>query len=112
MRMRNRRHFQDEIGAAVLGGDYQGLGIIRSLGRHGVKTCIIDDERSIGPFSRYATYSVRVPEMRDERQTAAALLKVRRELELKGWVLFPTRDENVAAISRHRESLIDAFRVP
>jgi len=110
--VRSRRHLEGEIGAAVLGGDYQGLGIIRSLGRHGVKTCIIDDERSIGRFSRYATYSIRVPEMRDERQTAEAVLKVGRELDLKGWVLFPTRDENVAAISRYRESLLETFRVP
>jgi predicted ATP-grasp superfamily ATP-dependent carboligase len=30
---------------------------------------------------------------------------------LKGWVLFPTRDETVAAFSRHRERLLEFFRV-
>jgi D-aspartate ligase len=41
-------------GAVVLGGDYQGLGIVRSLGRHGIPTLIVDDERSIARASRYA----------------------------------------------------------
>ena len=30
---------------------------------------------------------------------------------LKGWVLFPTRDETVAAFSRHRDRLAELFRV-
>ena len=34
-------------GALVVGGDYQGLGIIRSLGRRGIPTCVIDDEQWI-----------------------------------------------------------------
>ncbi len=51
---------QKPIGAVVVGGDYQGLGIVRSLGRRGVPICVIDDERSIARFSRYATHSVAV----------------------------------------------------
>jgi predicted ATP-grasp superfamily ATP-dependent carboligase len=33
-------------------------------------------------------------------------------LKLDGWVLYPTRDETVAAFSRHRDSLSRSFRVP
>ncbi len=47
-----------DVGAVVVGGDYQGLGIVRSLGRRGVPVCVIDDERSIGRFSRFATHAV------------------------------------------------------
>ena len=36
-----------QIGAVVVGGCYQGLGIVRSLGRRGVPVCIIDDELSL-----------------------------------------------------------------
>ena len=46
------------VGAVVVGGDYQGLGIVRSLGRHKVPVCIIDDEYSISRFSKYATHVV------------------------------------------------------
>ncbi|MFZ0646260.1 MAG: hypothetical protein WA690_25415 [Candidatus Acidiferrales bacterium] len=33
-------------------------------------------------------------------------------MKLDGWVLFPTRDEHVAAFSRHRQELSELFRVP
>jgi len=99
-------------GAVVVGGDYQGLGIVRSLGRRGVPICVIDDELSISRFSRYTTYSVHEDELRDERATVDALLAAGRRLGLEGWVLYPTRDETVAAISRHRDELREVFRVP
>ena len=99
-------------GAVVIGGDYQGLGIVRSLGRMGVPVCVIDDEHSISRFSRYATHSVRVPDLRQEEPTVATLLRIGRSLNLQGWVLFPTRDEIVAALSRNRSTLSQVFRVP
>lgn len=100
------------IGAVVIGGDYQGLGIVRSLGRRNVPVCIIDDENSIARFSRYATHSLGVPSLRDERQTIDAVLDIGRRLNLKGWVLYPTRDETVAAFARYRPLLRESFRVP
>ena len=52
------------VGAAVVGGDYQGLGIVRSLGRLGVPIWVIDDELSISRYSRYATFTDRIPDLR------------------------------------------------
>src|SRR5438094_9399340 len=99
-------------GALVVGGDYQGLGIARSLGRRGVPVCILDDERSIARFSRYAAHSVKVPDLRNERKAVDEVLELGRRLDLKGWVLYPTRDETVAAFSRYRSMLTEWFRVP
>jgi predicted ATP-grasp superfamily ATP-dependent carboligase len=101
-----------QIGAVVVGGDYQGLGIVRSLGRRKVPVCIIDNERSIARFSRYATHAITVKSLRDERQTSDMVLEIGRRLGLKGWVLYPTRDETVAAFSRYRSELTEYFRVP
>lgn len=100
------------VGAIVIGGDFQGLGIARSLGRRGVPICIIDDEPSIARYSRYATHSIRVKDLRDHHKTIDALMNVGRRLNLKGWVLYPTRDETVAALSLHRKVLSEWFRVP
>jgi D-aspartate ligase len=100
------------VGAVIIGGDFQGLGIVRSLGKRGVPTCIIDDETSISRFSRYATHAVRAKELRDERQTVETVLDIGHRLHLEGWVLFPTRDETVAAFSRYRSELAEYFRVP
>ncbi len=98
------------MGGVILGGDYQGLGIARSLGRRGIRVCVIDDERSIAGASRYAARTIRVPSLRDERSTLAALAAARRGH--RGWVLFPTRDETVAALARNRAELSETFRVP
>lgn len=96
----------------MIGGDYQGLGIVRSLGRHGVPVCIIDDEHSIARYSRYSTHAIKASDLRDEDRTIETLLESGRRLKLQGWVLFPTRDETVAALSRHRSRLGEVFRVP
>jgi D-aspartate ligase len=100
------------VGAVVVGGDYQGLGIVRSLGQRGVPTCVIDDEHSISRFSRHATQFVRVADLRDERKAVESLLEIGTRLGLDGWVLYPTRDELVAAFSRYRSELDKLFRVP
>ena len=105
-----RRH--TTVGAVVIGGDYQGLGIIRSLGRRGVPICVVDDEHSIGRFSRYTTRAVKVADLRDQDRTVETLLAIGRDLGLGGWVLYPTREETVAALSRNRDLLSEVFRVP
>src|SRR5580698_6912542 len=99
-------------GAIVIGGDYQGLGIARSLGRQGVPVCVVDDERSISRYSRYTTKFAKVANLRDENVVVNCLLELGRRLGLEGWVLYPTREELVAAIARHRVELGEVFRVP
>ena len=98
-------------GAVVLGGDYQGLGVVRSLGRRGVPLCVVDDERSIARFSRYVRHSERVETLREEEAIVATLLEIGQRLGLEGWALFPTREELVAALSRNRAVLSEFFRV-
>lgn len=100
------------VGAVVLGGDYQGLGIVRSLGAKGIPVCVIDDELSISRYSRYCTKFVKVPHLRDGRVAIDRLLELAPRLGLEGWVLYPTREEIVAAISHNREELSGIFRVP
>lgn len=99
-------------GAIVVGGDYQGLGIVRSLGRQQVPVCVIDDEVSIARFSQHATHAFRVANLRDEEQAVETILRVGGAGRFGGWVLYPTRDETVAALSRHRSLLSECFRVP
>ncbi|HWZ81699.1 MAG TPA: hypothetical protein VNW47_03695 [Terriglobales bacterium] len=100
-----------QVGAVVVGGEHPGLGIARSLGRHGIPICIVDDQQSIARFSRYTDRVVRVKDLRDEQKTVDSILEVGRRYGLKDWVLFPTRDETVAAFARHRSRLAEFFRV-
>jgi D-aspartate ligase len=103
---------EDLPGAVVIGGDYQGLGILHSLGPKGVPICVVDDEFSISRFSKYCTHSFKVTSLREERATVSTLLEIADRLGLSGWVLYPTREELVAAISRNRDQLSQFFRVP
>jgi predicted ATP-grasp superfamily ATP-dependent carboligase len=105
-------HRAKNIGAVIIGGDYQGLGIVRSLGQRKVPICVIDDERSIARFSKYTTYSVPVASLREPEETVEHILEIGHRLGLEGWVLYPTREETVAAIARNRSLLAGFFRVP
>jgi D-aspartate ligase len=111
-RRRARTAGRGQPGAIVIGGDYQGLGIVRSLARRGVPVCVLDDERSIARFSRYTTYAVTSTALRDQDQSVAAIIDIGNDLGLDGWVLYPTRDETVGTLSRAREQLVEHFRVP
>jgi D-aspartate ligase len=102
----------ENVGALIVGGDYQGLGIVRSLGAHGIPICIVDDERSISAYSRFVRHSCFYSGLRDQERVVEAVLETGRRLNLKGWVLYPTRDETVAAFSHHRKELAAFFRVP
>jgi D-aspartate ligase len=99
-------------GGIVLGGDRQGLGIARSLGARGVPVCVIDDEPALARASRYVQHVVRVPELRTEQSVLDALELARTRHGLDGWVIYPTKDEQVAAIAAHRDKLAEYFRVP
>jgi D-aspartate ligase len=100
------------VGAVVIGGDYQGLGIARSLGRHHIPVCVIDDETSIARTSRFVQNSLRVRDLRSEQALLDALALARKRFGLAGWVLYPTREENVAGLAANRDDLQRDFRVP
>ena len=100
------------VGAVVIGGDYQGLGIARSLGRQGIPVCVIDDETSIARASRFVQHAIRVRDLRTEQALLDALALACSKLRLSGWVLYPTREETVAGIAANRDELLRDFRVP
>jgi D-aspartate ligase len=110
--LRRGRNGTHTPGGIVLGGDYQGLAIVRSLGRAGVPVCVVDDEPSVGRRSRYASLAVRVPGLRDPADVIRTVWEIGERFDLRGWVLYPTRDEIVAALSQRRQELEAFFRVP
>ena len=72
------------VGAVVVGGDFQALGIVRSLGRRGVRVCVVDDEPSISRFSRYCTIAERVADLPDELGAIQTLLDVGKDSRARG----------------------------
>ena len=72
---------------------------------------VLDSQYCIASCSKYATRVEKAPNILDERETLDAVLELGRKFQLQGWVLFPTRDETVAAFSRHRDELAEFYRV-
>jgi predicted ATP-grasp superfamily ATP-dependent carboligase len=100
------------VGAVLIGGGCQGLGIARSLGRRGIPVCLIDDETSIARASRFVQDTIRVRDLRTDEALLDALAVANGRLRLTGWVLYPTREENIAGIAANRDILRQDFRVP
>ena len=74
---------------------------------------MIDDERSISRHSRYAADCYRIHDLRsDEADGEGSSRRLRERRDVEGWVVYPTREETVAALARHRARLSEHFRIP
>lgn len=85
-----------DAGAVVLGGDYRGLGIVRSLGRRAVPVWVVHDDDAIATHSRYCTGRTRLVPGEDAVDT---LLDLAERRGLADWVLFPTSDQSAHAVA-------------
>jgi D-aspartate ligase len=98
-------------GALVIGGNLNGLTIVRSLGRHGIPVWVASPPNiKLASFSRYTQRTVAWPEGDFEAQ-AAFLLDLAEQHHLHGWVLFPTSDESAALLAKFHDVLSRRFRV-
>ncbi len=95
-------------GAIVIGGDYRGLGLARSLGRRGIPVWVLwEQEERLATTSRYVRRSVAIG--RRGEPLPEELLRIAREEGLGGWALFPTSDHTVAAVARAYSELANVF---
>lgn len=99
------------VPALITGGDHQGLAALRCLGRRGIPVYVCDHEHSIARYSRYCRGFFRAPPPSEVDRYVDFLLTLGRRPDLTGTVLIPDSDEQVYAISTHREALAKAFIV-
>jgi D-aspartate ligase len=97
-------------GALVIGADYRSLGVVRSLGRHGIRVWVLQDDHVLASRSRYAARSLPWPET-GEIERVDYLLGLARTHGLDGWALFPTDDESAALLARNRDALAERYRL-
>jgi predicted ATP-grasp superfamily ATP-dependent carboligase len=100
---------QRPLGAVVLGGDYRALGVVRSLGRHGVPVWVVrQGDDSLAAMSRYARRRFPWPGDADEPAQVEALIGVARA-GAEHWALIPSSDEMASLVARHHERLAEWF---
>ena len=97
-------------GALILGSDYKALGIVRSLGRHGIPVWVLRDEHLIASCSRYSARGIDWPAA-EEPERVAFLLSLAGRHDLDGWALFPTDDETAAFLARNQQELAGHFLI-
>lgn len=99
----------DQAGALVIGADYRGLGIARSLGRRNIPVWVLKFGReSLAAASRYCRRSFSVPAGVSQVEY---LFDLANRHDLNGWVLYPTSDEAAAMLGRHYAELKGRFKL-
>jgi D-aspartate ligase len=99
--------------AIVFNSHITGLAVSRSLGRRGVPIIALDpDPKGYALTSRYATVTALCPNvLSDEEGFINFLVELGQVLDRPG-VLYPTNDEWVLAVNRHRTVLKQYFLIP
>src|SRR2546426_4148634 len=106
-----KAHSVKPVGAVVMGGDYRGLGVVRSLGRRGIPVWVLhEDGQLLATLSRYARR--RLPwRPGDDAERVGFLLDLASEHNLERWVLIPTGDEGAALVARHHAELAERYQL-
>lgn len=98
-------------GAIVLGSDFKALGVVRSLGRRGIPSVVIDNQPRSAWFSRYVSKRFRWRGSMDDGPFLNFLLSIGKEYGLEEWVLFPLQDEVLEFVARNCEQLSKIYRL-
>jgi len=98
----------NKIGAIVLGGHVQGLGIVRILGREKIPVILIDN--TLVNLARHSKYCLKFFKVEDKY-----LFEFLKNLGIAGhynkWIIFPTNDLQVKILSQNKSDLESYFRI-
>jgi D-aspartate ligase len=101
----------EPVGAIILGGDFQALGVLRSLAKHNVPVYLLDEGLCISRFSRYIRKFMKCPDTGKKDLLLEFLLDLAQKEDLKGWIIYPNDDETVRFLAKHKEQLEEYYKV-
>ena len=105
--MRERRPIP---GVVVLGSDFKALGVVRSLGRHGIPGIVVDSQPRSAWFSRYVTRRFTWQGTLEDPDLADYLLRIGHEHHLRDWMLVAAQDDAVGLVAQNRDALAMIYR--
>jgi predicted ATP-grasp superfamily ATP-dependent carboligase len=98
-------------GIVVLGSDFKALGVIRSLGRHGIPCVVVDNLPRSAWFSRYVSRRCAWNGPMEGDAFVNFLLSISKQFHLEQWMLIPAQDDTVELVTRNREQLSKVFQL-
>ena len=105
--------YREPTGVIVIGDHIQALGIIRSLGRHGIPVYLLHDKTlCISRFSRYCYKFIKTPSMDNESDFISFLAELAKKFDVNDYILMPTNDAAVRILSKNKDFLEKYYKVP
>ena len=102
----------NEIGAVILNGSPTGLCAVRSLGRKGIPTAVVQTRaHHIAEYSHWASESHNLLDFYSEPESLLELLEYNSR-RWRGRVLLPASDRTLTLLAKNRDRLLRDYRVP
>jgi D-aspartate ligase len=102
----------DRIGAVITGGDFQGLGVLRTFARKDIPTIVLDSDHCISRYSSFRKKFFKSPHPSENQSYLNFLIDLAEKQKINGWVVFPNSDEAVYVLSKYKSSLEQFYRIP
>lgn len=97
----------------VLGSNANALGVVRSLGENKVPSIVVDSEKGIACYSKYATYDIIEDYSKNEQSFVNSLLELANELKniKKKGIIYCCTDGYLYAVGKNYSILNDYFMI-
>ena len=102
---------REQVGVVIIDGHFQGLGFLRSLGRHNIPIYLLDKGQCISRFSKYVERFSKCPNTKDETLFLEFLTNLAIKENLEGWIIYPNDDEIVCFLAKYKEQLEKYYRI-
>jgi len=101
-----------EIGAVITGGDFQALGVLRTLAKKNIPVILIDNEHGISKYSKYKKKYFKSPSLSEPEPYINFLIDLAKKENIQGWIIFPNSDKAVYVLSKYKYILEEYYRIP
>jgi D-aspartate ligase len=103
----------DENGVIIIGGNVQGLGLLRTYARNNIKTILINNKHlDIVKFSKYLKKYILFKKMSEPLELKNFLINLAKDKKLDGWIILPTEDSVVYTLSKYKSELEQYYKIP
>jgi len=105
---------QEKVGVVITGGDFQALGVLRTLAKKDIPIIMLDSEHCISKYSRFKKRFFRSPCPSNNQSYVDFLIDLakKEKIHRNRWVIFPNSDETVYVLSKYKNILEEFYRIP